>query len=131
MDEKYCIGIQELDTQHEEIDQVITTLFDALGGEESREPVHSILVRLYELLRFHFAVEESVMEIVSYPFVLEHRSAHRTILQRVDELKDASLKNGDLDGMDKSVRKMLALDIVKHDRVFAEFVRTHCESLMH
>ncbi len=130
MDERYCSGISELDTQHEQIEEAVASLLDEMESKASADLLQSALVRLDELLRFHFAVEDSVMEILSYPFVLEHRFAHREILQHIGDLKDVLRQRGAIDDSSGSVHK-LAFDIARHDRVFAGFVKTHGESLRH
>lgn len=131
MDNACSLGIRELDSQHDEIDSVVKSLADALDEGQSSQQIHSILVRLGELLRFHFSVEESVMQIVSYPFVLEHQAAHKKILHELEEFKRVARKKGKLEGIDVSVRAAFNHDVIKHDKVFIEFIRTHWESLMH
>lgn len=125
MDNRYHLGIHELDTQHEEIDAVIKSLSGAAGEGMAWTEIHSILVRLGELLRFHFSVEESVMQIVSYPFILEHQSAHRNILLELEKLKRINPE-----GIEASIQTMFTIDVIKHDKVFADFVKTHWQSLM-
>jgi hypothetical protein len=76
MDPKYLTGIEEIDDQHREIEETALAVIEAAATKDKWHIVHYILVRLYELLRFHFAVEESVMSIVGFPEVGEHKQVH-------------------------------------------------------
>lgn len=67
MDPQSLSGIEEIDAQHKEIEETARAVIEAVAARDKWHVVHYILVRLYELLRFHFAVEESVMSIVSFP----------------------------------------------------------------
>ena len=91
MDPKYLTGIAEIDAQHTEIEEVAQAVIEAAAAKDTWHIVHYILVRLYELLRFHFAVEESVMAIVSFPEIQAHKQVHKDILLTVERMKVASL----------------------------------------
>lgn len=123
MDAQYQTGIDEIDAQHLEIEQVAKAVLDAVSAKDTWHSVHYLVVRLYELLRFHFAVEESLMRIISFPDVVDHKRVHGEILQRIEHMKVATLDpNGD------AVRGKLAKEfsflphIVDHDLKLADFV---------
>lgn len=123
MDAQYLTGIDEIDAQHREIDQIANAVIEAVAAQDKWHSVHYLVVRLYELLRFHFAVEESLMRIISFPDVVDHKRVHGEILQRIERMKVATLDpNGD------AVRGTLAKEfsflphIVDHDLKLADFV---------
>lgn len=123
MDAQYQTGISEIDAQHLEIEQVAKAVLDAVATKDTWHSVHYLVVRLYELLRFHFAVEESLMRIISFPDVVEHKRVHDDILQTVERMKVATL-----DPNGEAVRGRLTQEfsflphIVDHDRKLADFV---------
>lgn len=123
MDAQYHTGIDEIDAQHLEIEQVATAVIEAVATKEAWHSVHYLMVRLYELLRFHFAVEESLMRIIAFPEVIEHKRVHDEILQTIERMKVATL---DPNGV--AARGHPALDfsflphVVDHDRKLADFV---------
>ena len=94
--------------------------------------MHYILVRLYELLRFHFAVEESVMRIVAFPEAAAHQQVHKDILLTVERMRVASLDPKACEH-DESLKKQFSFltHIVDHDKKFAEFVTTNFAGLGH
>ncbi|MBI5789926.1 MAG: hemerythrin family protein [Rhodocyclales bacterium] len=123
MDAQYQTGIDEIDAQHLEIEQVANAVIEAVAAKDAWHSVHYLVVRLYELLRFHFAVEESLMRIISFPDVVEHKRVHDEILQTIERMKVATLEP-----KGEAVRGRLAQEfsflphIVDHDRKLADFV---------
>jgi hemerythrin-like metal-binding protein len=127
-DDRY--GIEELDAQHEEVDSTIISLSEAVKEGRPGDQTHEILMRLDALLRFHFSVEVSLMQIMSYPFMAEHIAAHKGYLRDMGELVQLSIENGKLEGLGDSLEKTFAQGIFKHDKVFIDFVRAHKAALM-
>lgn len=132
MDPQYLTGIDEIDAQHKEIEEVAQAAIEAAAVQDKWHIVHYILVRLYELLRFHFAVEESVMRIVSFPEINEHKQVHKDILLTVERMKVASLDPKACEH-DESLKKQFSFltHIVDHDKRLAEFVIANISSLRH
>lgn len=123
MDSEHLIGIEELDAQHKEIHEVATSLIEAIETDDKWHIVHYIVIRLYELLRFHFAVEESVMRIVGFPGAGSHKQMHQEILDTIDTLRTASLHADGLDSEEVLKRQVSFLaHIIDHDKLFVEFV---------
>lgn len=130
MDDKYLIGIDEIDAQHREIDEVATLIMEARELDGRWHHVHYIVVRLYELLRFHFAVEESVMRIVCFPDVEEHKLVHKDILRGVETLKLATLNSVQSTKSGAAEEQFSYLShIIDHDKKFAEFVLANITTL--
>lgn len=123
---QYITGIDEIDGQHREIEEAAQAVIDAAAAKDKWHIVYYILVRLYELLRFHFAVEESVMSIVAFPDVAEHKQEHKqehkNILLAVERMKVASLDPKACEH-DESLKKQFSFltHIVDHDKKFAAF----------
>jgi hemerythrin-like metal-binding protein len=127
-DDRY--GIEELDRQHEEVDSAIISLSEAVKEGRPGDETHALLMRLDALLRFHFSVEVSLMQIMTYPFIVQHVAAHSGILRDMEELIQFSIENGKLEGLGDSLETTFAQGIFKHDKVFIEFVRAHKAALM-
>jgi hemerythrin len=132
VDEKYFIGIFELDAQHEEIVTVLTKLGDALDDPGRRPEIAGILGALAEKLRFHFHYEESVMQIASYPEIQEHRRAHEVILEAVENYRKADAAGADLEFLQsqgKLPMRLFSEQVINHDARFARFVMAHKDRL--
>jgi len=130
MDPQHLTGIDVIDAQHKEIDEAIQAVIEAAAARDKWHIVHYILVRLYELLRFHFAVEEAVMSIVGFPDIAKHKQVHKDILLTIERMKLASLDPKACE-RDESLKKQFSIlkPIVDHDKKFADFVTANISSL--
>jgi hemerythrin len=126
MDRDYILGIEEIDAQHREIHEVAAAIAEAVESRDKWHLVHYIVVRLHELLRIHFAVEESVMRIVGYPEIEEHKQVHRELLQRVERLQMATLSE---DGSILDQGFAFLPHILGHDKKLGEFIAANVPSL--
>lgn len=126
MDPQYITGIDEIDGQHREIEEAAQAVVDAAAAKDKWHLVHYILVRLYELLRVHFAVEESVMRIVKFPEIEEHKRVHRELLQAVERLKASTLSPRGGSEDETLIRQFSLLPhILGHDKKLAEYIATN------
>lgn len=124
MDSKYILGIDELDSQHEEIESICIALE---GAVEDKDRWRNLLEKLCERLRFHFHVEESIMEIFAYPEFQKHKRSHLNIINLVESYKDAAMT----DAFTKKLRNqplMIILEqILDQDMTFASFFKRNKE----
>ncbi len=123
MQKKHWLGIPELDVQHEEIYSIISSLIEAAESNDKWQLVHYILVRLHELLRIHFAVEESVMRLIEFPELHQHKEMHKDLMDRVGQLKNDALTGKNTEGIDLKAKHDFVLHILDHDVSFAEFLK--------
>lgn len=123
MDSEYLTGIEEIDNQHREIEEVAAAVIEAMEARDKWHIVHYIIVRLYELLRFHFTVEEALMRITGFPDLEEHKRTHREMLLAVERMKTATL-DPNLDEHADLLRKQFGFltHIVDHDKKLADFL---------
>jgi hemerythrin len=123
MDPEYLTGIDEIDTQHKEIEEVAAAVIEAVEARDKWHIVHYIVVRLYELLRFHFTVEEAMMRITGFPEIEEHKRVHREMLTTVERMKSATLDPNLGEDSDILKKQFSFLShIVDHDKRLAEFM---------
>ena len=123
MDPEYLTGIDEIDTQHKEIEEVAAAVIEAVEARDKWHIVHYIVVRLYELLRFHFTVEEAMMRITGFPEIEEHKRVHREMLATVERMKSATLDPNLGEDSDILKKQFSFLShIVDHDKRLAEFL---------
>ncbi|MCM2287750.1 MAG: hemerythrin domain-containing protein [Sulfuritalea sp.] len=126
MDIEYRIGIDEIDAQHKEITEAANAVLEAIESQDKWHLVHYIVVRLYELLRFHFAVEESVMHIVKFPEIEEHKRVHRELLLTVERLKASTLSPRGGSEDETTIKQFSFLPhILGHDKKLAEYIATN------
>ena len=89
---EYEIGIAEIDSQHRTLIEFVTEFEDAVAGKVHWNAVHPLIVRAREFVKFHFAVEESLMQIVNYPRLVAHRAEHQYVLKQFSALEQRVLR---------------------------------------
>jgi hemerythrin len=90
--DEYALGIPEIDDQHESLLEYITEFEKAVEGKAHWNTVQPLIARARECARFHFAVEESLMQIVGYPRFVAHRAEHQHVLEQFAILEQRILR---------------------------------------
>jgi hemerythrin-like metal-binding protein len=90
--DEYALGIQEIDKQHETLLGFITEFEKAVEGRAHWNTVQPLVARAREFLKFHFAVEEALMQIVAYPRFVAHRAEHQFITEQFAMLEQRVLR---------------------------------------
>lgn len=80
------VGIDEIDSQHKELVDVLNQLHVAIM-ERHATPRHAardaaeILNRLVDYTRIQFAVEEALMRLLEYPDYEAHKAQHEELVE--------------------------------------------------
>jgi hemerythrin len=83
--DEFCVGIADVDHEHQEIINLINNLHDAMSGENATISVMDFLGEIYSHVSAHFALEEKIMRSHKYDQYTEHKADHERLL---DELRD-------------------------------------------
>ncbi len=93
--EKYRLGINEIDRQHQTFLLLLNKAYDfythaakSLPPDEVRQRVLKDLTGIRDFARAHFATEESFMTKHNYPKLAEHQQEHAKLLDIADLLED-------------------------------------------
>lgn len=88
---KYLIGIKEVDNQHKRLVECITRFKDSISDEkkDTIDEMGKVLGFLVNYTNYHFESEEALMERIGYPELEEHKAIHRDL---VTELKKILIK---------------------------------------
>jgi len=117
------VGIEEIDAQHMVLVGLVNEMHDAIHNRHGSEVVESILKRLTEYTRIHFAVEESLMRILGYPGYEPHKAEHEALLKNIQGLKDKVESNKTAIGFELMhfLRVWLTKHIMQSDQRYADF----------
>jgi len=78
--DKYKIGIDEIDKQHEELFGRVSDFNQAIRSDEDWETrvnkVKETMAFMKDYVITHFNEEEAYQEEINYPYLEEHRDAH-------------------------------------------------------
>ncbi len=81
------LGIPAIDDQHKEFYLIYNTLIGNIAKRgDTPVDLGPVIHDIYNYYINHFQLEELVMRHVGYPFLREHKKAHRDIFARLDEL---------------------------------------------
>ena len=128
MDEKYIVGIPEIDAQHEEISELVDALRKIITQKDQRHLVRQALKRLHQTLINHFDYEEACMGMVSYPDLSQHKRTHRGILKLFEDYFDQPPALGDIEFFGKVINDKVLEHIMEHDLRMTDSIRLYLSS---
>ncbi len=120
---EYATGIVEIDLQHKTVLEFITEFERAVAGEMHWNTVQPLIVRAREFLTFHFAVEESLMQISNYPGFAAHRAEHQNVLNQLVALENRVLRQEKKNELLPLISAWLFDHIIGSDQPFAQHAR--------
>jgi hemerythrin-like metal-binding protein len=82
---EYTVGVDEMDSQHKRILDLINQLHAALKRGESGSAMGTVLKDLIKYTEFHFAEEEEILERVHYAELPAQRKAHVALVSKLKE----------------------------------------------
>ncbi len=86
--EKYSVGVKELDDQHKHMFDTINELLDAISNNNTEEHLGHIIETLVKYKVFHFATEEKYFEEFHYEEAEEHVSKHKEFNEKLTKMKE-------------------------------------------
>lgn len=86
-DEKYTVGIRELDAQHKQLVVLLGDLYDAMQSSNTADSLGKILSQLVSYTRTHFATEEKYMAQYSYPGLEAQKKEHAIFVDKILKFK--------------------------------------------
>jgi len=88
-EEKYSVGVRELDAQHKQLVQLLGDLYDAMQAQKANEVLGKILNQLVGYTKAHFATEERLMTQAGYPDLAAQKREHEIFTKKVVDFKEA------------------------------------------
>lgn len=127
--DSFAIGIEAIDRQHEKIFEHLLAVENAVS---KRDPWHILrfhLAQLREYLKFHFAVEEALLEITRYPEYGNHAGEHERLDQELTKLEEQLQRNGSNEALVGFFERWFVDHVMGCDRKFAAYVSNEFPSL--
>lgn len=87
--DRYSVGIDEIDSDHHEIISIINQLDEIMSSGKARDGLSSIMERLVDYTRGHFRREEALMAQYQYPDIDRHRETHNKFIAEFDKIQAA------------------------------------------
>lgn len=86
-EEKYSVGVPEIDKQHQQLFTVVNELIDIIGGHFEQERVSRVIGELLEYKKFHFATEEKYFKEFNYEGAAEHILEHQKFGEKLNKVQ--------------------------------------------
>ena len=115
--DKFEIGIAEIDLQHRHLNYLLERLQSAVDKHYGYA-ANAILVELAIETRIHFAVEESLMRLLSFPDTDPHVAEHRKLTEQLDQFRQRAQDFDVADGLSGFIQTWLVDHINNFDRKF-------------
>lgn len=128
-DERFSVGIEEIDDQHKKLFEIIDTVFEGVAEREDRKRLEEAFDKIIEYTRYHFATEERFFEIFHYPDAEEHKKRHAELLKQTLALKEEHCNGApgiSLELID-FLSQWLQKHILLHDKEYAPFLKEKLE----
>ncbi len=122
--ERYSVGIREVDEQHKKLIDMINQLHDAMLSGKGREILDKIINSLVDYTKTHFSTEERLMKEYGYPGYLNHKAQHEEFIKKVAEFQ-RKFENGELTlSMEimQFLKNWLSEHILGSDKKFGPFL---------
>jgi hemerythrin len=87
--ERFSVGVPEVDHEHRELIHLINSLHAALEQGSPAERVRAVLGEVHVAISAHFALEEKDMQAWGYPGYAAHKRDHERLLDELRDLMDS------------------------------------------
>ncbi|MBI1753506.1 MAG: hemerythrin family protein [Acidobacteria bacterium] len=84
---KFGVGVNIIDTQHQELFDRVNALFDAMQAGRGKDEIGQTLAFLARYTGEHFKTEEDLMQKSAYPGYKDHKAVHDDLTRKVLELQ--------------------------------------------
>ncbi|MCK9383493.1 MAG: bacteriohemerythrin [Nevskia sp.] len=91
--DKYSVGNDMVDTQHQKLMDIINRYHDALEEKRPRAELVKIFDEVADYAIYHFRDEEALMERIQFPKMARHKVIHKQLIEQIGKLR-AELVSG-------------------------------------
>ena len=88
--DKFSVGIEKFDNQHQKLLEIGRELYYAFDnveeGIDQYDKIIEILKKLHDYTIYHFDSEEEILEKYGYPHLDKHQEAHENFVKKIEEI---------------------------------------------
>lgn len=92
-DERYSVGVEEVDRQHQVLFKLVNTCIHSCGDHPDKKDVRKILEEMIDYLDYHFKTEEKYLK--KHPLYAEHHGQHVEFVRKTLELQREFVSRGE------------------------------------
>ena len=125
-EEKYSVGVRELDSQHKQLIAILNELYDAMQSQKTNDILGQIISKLINYTKVHFTSEERYMTQYNYPDLASQKREHAAFTEKVLAFQEAF--NSGRTSLSVSVTSFLKDWLVNHisgsDKKYGPFLNS-------
>jgi hemerythrin-like metal-binding protein len=87
-DERYRVGIPEVDYEHQELIRLVNETYERLTPVPDPKAVAAVLGEIHDRVSAHFALEEKHMRQERYNGLPAHKADHERLLEEIRDIMD-------------------------------------------
>ena len=114
-DDRYKLGIDRIDTQHEKLFELVNRLFELEDSNSNKEELRSILYEFSDYMKTHFHDEEEYMSMIDFPELEEHKKLHQEIIDSLTQIITTPAKLSIIKSKMRIVSKRALIDHIMHE----------------
>lgn len=124
-DEKYQLGVTEIDHDHARLVMLLNQLHEAMSAGRAKSLLGMLFTELIDYTKVHFAHEAALMKAYDYPEVQSHAFEHGRLARTVLDLQKRFEEGSATVGLQTAefLRSWLSLHIMESDRALADYLR--------
>jgi hemerythrin len=119
----FLIGIDAIDSEHREIFERLLALERGMLARDPWHVMQFLLADVAHALKFHFAVEEALLEMIGFPGRDAHRQQHMTLTLELSELEKKIKKSNSPADLVHFFEEWFIKHVLVEDRQFIDFAR--------
>ena len=123
--EKYSVGINSLDQDHQGLFSLVNQLFEAMRQGQAREILAETLNKLISYTRTHFKREEVFFSTTNYSDFRDHKKQHDLFIEKITEFKSQFDKGNQKVSIDliKFLSEWLINHIMVTDKKYSTYLK--------
>jgi hemerythrin len=114
-DDRYKLGIEKIDTQHEKLFELVNRLFELEDSHSDKEKLRTILYEFSDYMKTHFRDEEEYMSLIEFPDIEEHKKLHQEIIESLTQVISTPAKLNIIKSKMRIVSKRALIDHIVHE----------------
>lgn len=125
--ERYSVGIDAVDYEHQELVALINRLYAALSESDAKLKVSAFLGDLFKAISSHFALEEKFMREHRYSDLPNHKNDHERLLDDIRDIMEEFERTGvnDPAGLSNRLDVWFSRHFQTHDARFHKALGSH------
>ncbi len=123
-DDKYLIGIDEIDAQHKKWIDIYNRFVIARQEHNEHEVLKEILMEIVDYTKYHFETEEKYMKKYDYPDISKHKDKHNYLIKEISDLILSVNYNEEeaIVTLEKMMKEWILKHILTFDKAFGKYV---------